>query len=102
MMRRIGIGLALLLAVALGVFWFSWVRPTRFAVDIGAGMLAKQMCSCLFVAERDEPGCRADQMPSLDPIQLEVRSQPRSVRAFVPLLGERIAVHRDGFGCTLE
>ena len=102
MMRRILVGLGALLGLGLAVVWFTWYRPTRFAVDIGAGMLAKQMCSCLFVAERDESGCRADQLASLDRIQLEVRSQPRSVRAFVPLFGERIAVHRDGLGCTLE
>jgi hypothetical protein len=101
-MRRVALGLVLLLGVGLAAGWFGWYRPTRFSVDIGAGMLAKQMCSCLFVAARAEGACRADQLASLDPIQLEVRSEPRAVRAFVPLFGERIAVHRDGLGCTLE
>ena len=60
--RRIALGAVALLLLGAAIGYFSWYRPTRFAVDIGAGMLAKQMCSCVFVAGRDEDACRADQL----------------------------------------
>jgi hypothetical protein len=101
-LRRVGGALAVLVLVAGLLGYWQWYRPTRYAVGIGTGMLAKQMCSCIFVAGRDEGACRADQMPSMDPIQLEVRDDPKSVFAFIPLLGERLAIYRDGLGCTLQ
>jgi len=102
MKRRIAwIGL-LVVIFSIGLTWVGWVVPTRSAVAVGAGMLAKQMCSCVYIAGRSVAACRADQMEALDPIQIEMTDEPSSVRAFVPLLGERLAVHREGFGCTLE
>ena len=82
--------------------WVQWVAPMRTAVAMGAGMLAKQMCSCMYVAGRDEQACRDDQMSVLDPIELELSEAPPTVRAFVPLLGERRAVYRDELGCMLD
>ena len=99
---KVGIGIGALAVVALVAGWWGWYRPTRDAVDIGAAMLAKQMCSCVFVAGREAKDCRADQFESMDPIQLEVLREEERVRAWVPLLGERTAVHREGLGCTLE
>ena len=101
-LRRVGLAIAVLIFVAFALGYWQWYRPTRYAVNIGAGMLAKQMCSCIFVARRDVDACRADQMPSMDPIQLEVQDDPPGVRAFVPILGERYASYREGLGCTLR
>lgn len=101
-LRRVGLALGVPILAALALGYWQWVRPTRYAVNIGAGMLAKQMCSCIFVAHRDLDACRADQMQSMDPIQLEVHDDPPGVRAFVPLLGERRASYREGLGCTLH
>ncbi len=100
--RRIGWAALLVLIVGLALGYWRWYRPVRYAVDIGAGMLAKQMCSCLFVAGRERADCRADQLPSMDPIQLEILDSPVGVRAFVPALGERRAFYREGLGCTLQ
>ncbi len=68
--------------------------------DIGAGFVAKQVCSCIFVGGRDEQACRSDLGPELAP----VRSQPLAdgVHAWVPLLASRRARFREGIGCTLE
>jgi hypothetical protein len=101
-MRRVLIGLVAALALAAVVGYARWFVPTQYAVGIGSGMLAKQVCSCLFVAERSLADCRADQFQSMDPIQVEVLSAPEGVRAFVPLFGERIATWREGLGCTLQ
>lgn len=100
--RRIALGVAAVALVAGAVFYTQWLVPTREAVGIGAAMLAKQMCTCMFVAGRAQDACRADQMASLDPIQAEVTSEPQGVRAFISGLGERSAVHSKEYGCTLQ
>lgn len=93
---------AVALALLAGSFWVLWLGPTRHAVAIGAGMLAKQMCSCVFVARRDPDACRADQFASMDAIELDIARDAKTVRAFVPLLGERSAAFSEEFGCTLQ
>jgi hypothetical protein len=101
--RAIAVAVAgVVLAAAIGAGLFGWYLPTRRAVAIGAGMLAKQICSCIYVAARSLEDCRADQFSSMDPIEVEVLRDEERVRAFIPALGERSAVHREGLGCTLE
>jgi hypothetical protein len=95
-----GVGVVLVLGLGFGVF--RWYLPTRHAVDVGAAMLAKQVCSCIYVANRDVADCRADQFSSMDAIQVAVLRDEERVRAWIPGLGERTAIHREGFGCTLE
>ena len=99
--RKLAVGAAALGAVALVWGGWTWYR-LRYAVDIGAAMLAKQMCSCVYLAGRDVADCRADQFESMDRIRLELLRGQQRVRAWVPGLGERTAVHRPGLGCTLE
>lgn len=98
------IGLALLGVLGAGVvgLWLGWVVPTRHAVDIGAAMLAKQVCSCVYVANRDVADCRADEFAVMDPIRLELLRDEERVRAWLTGLGERSASHTDGLGCTLD
>jgi hypothetical protein len=104
-MSRVGklaSGAAVVLLAGLAFGFVRWYLPTRNAVDIGAGMLAKQVCSCVYVAARDLADCRADQFPSMDPIRVEVLRDEGRVRAWIPALGERTAIHREGLGCVLE
>lgn len=100
--RRIALGAAIVALIALALVYRLWLVPTREAVDVGAGMLAKQMCSCMFVAGRDQEACRLDQMAVFDPIQIEITDDPKGVRAFVIGLGDRHAEFEEGFGCTLR
>lgn len=100
--RKVATGVAIVLGVGVAFVCFRWYLPLRGAVDIGAGMLAKQVCSCLFVAEREVADCRADQFPSMDRIRLEVLDGQNRVRAWVPAFGERTAIFREGLGCTLQ
>jgi hypothetical protein len=74
----------------------------RRVARIGAGVAAKQLCSCVFVAGRDEAGCRSDLPPGTDPVRVVVDHAGRTVRAWVPLLADRMAGYRDGTGCTLR
>lgn len=71
-------------------------------VEIGAGYVAKQTCSCIHVAGRDFAGCRADLPDDMDRIEAEVFEDGRKgVRARV--LGiERLALHSPGTGCALQ
>jgi hypothetical protein len=102
MRTRILGGGAIVLAIALALFWTQWLVPTRNAVAIGTSMLAKQMCSCVFVAGRSQADCRADQFSSMDAISLELDRSTRQVRAFVTGLGERSAAFSEDLGCTLR
>jgi len=68
--------------------------------DIGAGFMAKQLCSCVFVGGRDEAACRLDFGPELARVRVERLSD--GVRAWVPLLASRSAHHHEGSGCTLD
>jgi hypothetical protein len=100
--KKISSGILVVLALAGVIGWFAWLVPTRRAVDIGAAMMAKQICSCLHIAKRELQDCRADQFAAMDPIQIELLPAEGRVRAFVPLLGKCSAIHREGFGCSLE
>lgn len=93
---------------ALAVLWVLLVGGAmlyRFGaqnVEIGAGYVAKEVCSCIYVGGRDFESCRLDVPESMDPIESELLADERAIRAFVPLLGERVARYSDvGGGCTL-
>ncbi len=73
----------------------------RRLAGIGAGYVAKQGCSCVFVAERDLAACRADMPADMARVRAVVLRSEREVRAWVPLLAERTARYRAGSGCTL-
>ena len=100
--RRFRRGLGGLLAVAVVLLYWRWYLPTATAADIGEAMLAKQVCTCVYVANRNAADCRADQFPTMDLIKLEVLRDEERVRAWVPGFGERTAMHRAGLGCALE
>jgi len=102
MRKRMLLSVAVVLVVAGGLFYWKWWLPTRDAVAVGAGMLAKTMCSCLYVAGRPQDECRADQMSAMDAIQVEIDPASKRVRAFVPGLGERSAVYTEDLGCALQ
>ena len=89
------LALGALLAAAV----FARVRLVPQA-DIGAGFVAKQVCSCVFVGGRDEQACRLDLGPDLAPVRSEQLAD--GVHAWVPLLASRTARFREGTGCTLD
>ena len=100
--RKFMLGALTALVLGLALIGYGWIVQTTHAVDIGAGMLAKQVCSCFYLANRSLEDCRADQMASMDAIDVEILEDEMRVRAWVSGLGERQAFYRQGFGCTLE
>jgi hypothetical protein len=88
----------LVLASAAGVYFGP--RIYRLG-NIGAGYIAKQMCSCVFVAERDFTACRFDMPPDMARVRAALLDGERGVRAWLPGIVERTARYTPGTGCTL-
>jgi hypothetical protein len=66
---------------------------------LGAGYVAKELCSCVFVGGRSLASCRPDIPETMDRVEAELGAD--RVRAFVPYFAERIARHEPPFGCVL-
>lgn len=67
---------------------------------VGAGYVAKQMCSCVYVAGREFDACRIDIPDSMDDIAAQRLEDRPGVRALILGL-KRLAVHTPGAGCRL-
>ena len=82
--------------VALPVLCCSWLRGRRLwrlerSAEVGAGYVAKEVCSCMFVGGRSLESCRSDVPESMDRVRAE--ALPDGVRGFVPGLASRVARH---------
>ncbi len=95
MMRWVLIALFWALLVGFALL-YEWARDRS---EVGAGYVAKELCSCIFVAGRSLDSCRPDIPPSMDRVEVELGED--RVRAFVPYLEQRIARHEPPYGCTL-
>jgi len=99
--RRVPRIAAVALTLLCGAGLLLGLRVRR-AGRLGAGVTAKQLCSCIFVDGRDEASCRRDLPPGTDPIRTTVDQVARTVRASGLLRAERMARYNDGSGCALE
>jgi hypothetical protein len=96
--KKVLLAVLLLLAALAVVGW----RRIHFQADVGAGFVAKTVCSCMFVAGRPLESCRADVLPAMDRVEAEVLDDPHGVRAFVTLFAWRTATWEPRTGCTLH
>jgi hypothetical protein len=91
--------------IVIAVFWFLLVgsalvyQEGRERSLVGAGYVAKELCSCVFVGGRELASCRPDVPPSMDRVRAELGAD--RVRAYVPYFAERIARFEPPFGCVL-
>lgn len=94
----------LLVGVVLIVVAAVVVRDLRAQANIGAGYVAHQVCSCVFVSERSHAACRGDLLPVMARVRSEILEEKtrRGVRAGVLALASRTAWHRPGLGCMLD
>jgi hypothetical protein len=69
---------------------------------IGVNYTAKNLCSCLFVMERDRDSCYADMIGEVEQIPVEVDSDARTVRASLFGLIVAEARHEGSRGCSLR
>lgn len=90
------LALLLVLLVCFGV-WSA--RDTLATARIGATYVAKQTCSCLFVAGRSLDSCNTDFDPeSLRSLDVVTGSGAVTVSALAGLISSR-AEFEKGFGC---
>ena len=88
----------ILAAVIVGIGIYAWPR-----LPIITAFAAKDMCSCVFVADRNPESVTREDL-SFFPISLtttRVDYDEKSVTASLLGLVKRKAVYRDGLGCTV-
>jgi hypothetical protein len=91
------IGIVVLAAIASGVVFFG--RDTWATAKIGTVYVAKQTCSCLFVAGRPMDSCRTDYDPAaIKPLTVEPSDSGVKVSALAGLVSAQ-AQFEPGFGC---
>ena len=96
------LGLVLLAALIAGGVWgYRQVAPYA---RIGSTYIAKQYCSCVFVAGRSDASCRTDFEPDIDKFSVTADRSALPTRGKVTarlavFTGE--ATFADGFGCTV-
>ena len=93
-------GLAVVLVSALTAGWVFVGVPLQSSAVVGTGYVAKYVCSCHFVSQRDANACKADLGPDMDAINMQVDKAAQSVTASVPVLAAATARHQSGFGCS--
>jgi hypothetical protein len=100
LIRWIAGGLVVLILIGAGVAYVM-IRPYA---QIGASYIAKQMCSCLFVAGRSEASCHAEFEPDIERFQVTVHRGKRpghdSVRTRMVIFSGA-AKYNEGYGCTV-
>lgn len=78
--------------------------PSPAVIRIGAAYVAKQYCSCLFVAARSETSCRAEFKPQIDMAQVAVdrAGMPERAKVAVTMPGVIAeASYSRRYGCVL-
>lgn len=94
---RLAIGGAVLAAVIGVAIWFG--KDAYATAHIGTTYVAKQTCSCLFVAGRSVESCKTDyDAADLARLNVEPDASGVSVTALGGLVSGR-AQYDEGFGC---
>jgi hypothetical protein len=91
------VGLIMLAGCAAGavVAYNAWLEAR-----IGAGFAAKQICSCLFVADREYDSCLTDLPPQLQGADFTFIDRSVIVNAYG--LAHARADLKPGYGCSLQ
>ncbi len=92
-------------AIVVGIFlvWlvYSWAS-LRANAEIATGYAARVGCSCHFIGKRDLDSCDTDLEPGMEMVSLSLDPEKPILHASVPLLAERSAEFREGWGCVLQ
>ena len=91
------IGIIVVVVIVGGALFFG--RDTWATAKLGTVYVAKQTCSCLFVAGRSMDSCRTDYDPAaIKPLTVEKLEHGVKVSALAGRVSAR-AEFEQGFGC---
>lgn len=91
------------LALAAMAVLLAWQGRALYAqAQVGAAYGARIGCSCRYVEGRGMDSCQEDKEPGMALVQIEDVPPEKAVRATVPLIANRTARFREGWGCLLE
>ena len=97
MRKGLLIGVGVVIVIVAGAMYAG--RDTWASARIGTVYVAKQTCSCLFVAGRTMDSCRTDYDPvALKPLTVEKLAHGVKVSALAGLVSAQ-AEFEPGFGC---
>jgi hypothetical protein len=97
MRKGLLIGVGVVIVIVAGAMYAG--RDTWASARIGTVYVAKQTCSCLFVAGRTMDSCRTDYDPAaLKPLTVDATDKGVKVSALGGLVSAR-AEFEQGFGC---
>lgn len=99
--RRIGIG-ALVLAAALLIAGWLYVRSLTPQLELGVGYAARVACGCRYLSNRSLGSCYADFEPGMEQIRLSEDASTKTITAYVPLVARRSARFDPVLGCQPE
>lgn len=69
---------------------------------VGAAVMAKVACSCVFVDGRSLGACRADDPPGFEGVAVAIDTGAKTATGSVFGLIKRRAAYSEAYGCTLE
>lgn len=92
--RRLILPTALVLAAALALVAWLYIRAMTPQLELGVGYGARVACSCRYIGNRDLKSCYKDFEPGMEPIGLSEDPATKTVTASVPLIASR-SVHFD-------
>ncbi|HKS56805.1 MAG TPA: hypothetical protein VJS12_16040 [Steroidobacteraceae bacterium] len=96
-MRKALIAIIVLVVLVGAAMFFG--RDTWTTAKLGTVYVAKQTCSCLFVAGRSEDSCRTDYDPAaIKPLTVEKQEHGVKVTALGGIVSAQ-AEFEQGFGC---
>lgn len=95
----VGVPAALL---AITAFWFLIAHPAIQAAHIATGYVAKTICSCTFVDERDLDACKADLAPGYGSMSIILDRSNNLVRARAGVISRDTAYFDARYGCRLN
>jgi hypothetical protein len=91
------VGAAVLVTAGAVAAWIG--RGTYQTAQLGTVYVAKQTCSCLFVARRKIDSCKTDYDPAaIEPLSLDIGPSSVTVSAFGGWLSAR-SEFEEGYGC---
>lgn len=93
------IGGVVLVAIVGVAVWAG--RDTYETARIGTAYVAKQTCSCLFIANRSPQSCKTDyEAAALERLNVEAEASSVTVSAVGGLVSAK-AQFEEGFGCHI-